>query len=80
MHIVHYTVHWRFQGESRRKVGTIPYRAVCMTSCARVQCPGTVIGAAVQGGDIVNYVYLFDAKITRTAVLLGEIMASHKLE
>ena len=67
--------------ESRLKISTIPYRAMCMTSRARVQCPGTATGAAVQcTGDIVNFVYLCDTKITRTAVLLGEIMVSHKPE
>ena len=34
--------------------------------------------SAVQFGDILNYVTLSEAKITRTAVLLEEIMASRK--
>ena len=46
----------------------------------------SVIGAAVQSVqcnvhvDIVNYASLCKAKITRTAVLLEEVMASHKPE
>ena len=35
-------------------------------------------GDRVSGPDLMNRVSLFDAKITRTAVLLGEIMVSHK--
>ena len=62
--------------ESRSKVGTIPYYTMRMTPCPSVQCPGTVNSAAVQCGDIV----CSEAKITRTTVLPGEIMATQKLE
>ena len=38
----------------------------------RAQCPGTETWAAVRCGDIMNRVYLYESKITRTAVSLGE--------
>ena len=52
---------------SRRKVGTTQHPAVCMTSCASVQCPGTTTACALQRRSILNWVCLCASKITRTA-------------
>ena len=51
----------------------IPARSAFMTSRTIVQCPGAASGAGVQCGDIMNCVSLREGKITRTAVLLGEM-------
>ena len=50
---VHCTVHCTVEdlnvkrSESQRKVGTIPYRTVCMISRVGAQHPGTATGAGV---------------------------------
>ena len=58
----------------------IPARSAFMTSRTIVQCPGAASGAGVQCGDIMNCISPREGKITRTAVLLGENVASYKLE
>ena len=65
---------------TRSRYDTIPCCVHVLAGCASMQRPGTATGATVQSGDIVHCVYLCKTKVARTAVLLGEVVASHKLE